>query len=861
MLKVKQKLIKKCSEPKCPIKMDDINQIFVNIDSLAQVNFEFYSKLYSRLCEGSWETVKIGDHMKVYAKCFMLYVEWGTNYNEGLDRYCSMVKGRENLDEKLTFNKNLDLEALLIQPIQRLPRYHLLLTELLKNTDESHPDYQNLTEGGTELKSLCDRVNECVKKQQNVAGLLNTQHKGMLSVVDAKRYMTLSITAPVVMTTVGSSVFPAFANASSRKESYAIYLFNDILCFSLEVNAQKSKHVHQVPLNLVWTEAENDNNFSLIVPLLRLQVKTDGRRTTDIWLEQVRKSVLECLTGEAPKNLQPPTERQGEWRFPNGAEYTGAFSLGVMQGEGEMRHLGNHFVGNWIDGKMEGQGQCTYTSGAVYSGPWTNNLPNGRGKIVFPCGDRFEGDFVKGKKHGTGTFAYKGGDLYEGQFEDDVATGNGKLKSKGGKFIYTGQFRSYLFHGEGEAVQLYDGNKEKRYNGTFQFGMREGQGQYTDDKQEYRGEWKCNQYHGSGVLSEYNSFKYNGQFENGLFHGKGTLSEAGGKSHYNGKWCQGHREGDGIQIYYDGSSYEGEWKTDQRNGKGTLKWPSGDYYKGNWKKEVPNGHGVSCIALPEGGWIRFEGNWKKGLKDGVFTVSYKKGTIGVSSKSKKQAKHEDSAHFNSGGGGGAGGDATHQAKKTKQKFSFKSKLSASSKGGGKVIPSPRSAPLSKSSSQVDEQGGGDWGKESASCPDEGERSTGGRVPPPPPSGPKPQRPNIPQKRLPAVPGKAPGGGGPGTSKHQAPPPTPSRRPGGASEPSVPRDGPEERADGVKTDLNAMDPALVKLEEYLADDSVAFGRGDSSSTTFSITFKNGIPPTEMEWLTVWHPTRVPAPRLL
>ena len=42
--------------------------------------------------------------------------------------------------------KNLPpLQSLLIQPIQRIPRYKLLLAEVIKNTDEDHPDMQIIT--------------------------------------------------------------------------------------------------------------------------------------------------------------------------------------------------------------------------------------------------------------------------------------------------------------------------------------------------------------------------------------------------------------------------------------------------------------------------------------------------------------------------------------------------------------------------------------------------------------------------------------------------------------------------------------------------------------------------------------------
>jgi hypothetical protein len=40
--------------------------------------------------------------------------------------------------------KGMDLQSILIKPIQRLPKYVLLLKDLLKHTEKSHIDYGNI---------------------------------------------------------------------------------------------------------------------------------------------------------------------------------------------------------------------------------------------------------------------------------------------------------------------------------------------------------------------------------------------------------------------------------------------------------------------------------------------------------------------------------------------------------------------------------------------------------------------------------------------------------------------------------------------------------------------------------------------
>lgn len=48
-----------------------------------------------------------------------------------------------------TTKMSISPQFLLIQPIQRLPRYVLLISELLKYTDLDHPDYATLTKVNT----------------------------------------------------------------------------------------------------------------------------------------------------------------------------------------------------------------------------------------------------------------------------------------------------------------------------------------------------------------------------------------------------------------------------------------------------------------------------------------------------------------------------------------------------------------------------------------------------------------------------------------------------------------------------------------------------------------------------------------
>lgn len=46
----------------------------------------------------------------------------------------------------------MGFDSFLVEPVQRIPRYRLLLEELLKCTAETHSDYQNIVEALTLVK-------------------------------------------------------------------------------------------------------------------------------------------------------------------------------------------------------------------------------------------------------------------------------------------------------------------------------------------------------------------------------------------------------------------------------------------------------------------------------------------------------------------------------------------------------------------------------------------------------------------------------------------------------------------------------------------------------------------------------------
>ncbi len=63
--------------------------------------------------------------------------------------------------------RKMDFESLVVKPIQRLPKYVLLLKDLVKHTDDSHPDYNPIKKALALFEKVNNDNNENLDKYIN----------------------------------------------------------------------------------------------------------------------------------------------------------------------------------------------------------------------------------------------------------------------------------------------------------------------------------------------------------------------------------------------------------------------------------------------------------------------------------------------------------------------------------------------------------------------------------------------------------------------------------------------------------------------------------------------------------------------
>ncbi|HFA50652.1 MAG TPA: peptidase C14 caspase catalytic subunit p20 [Bacteroidetes bacterium] len=147
---------------------------------------------------------------------------------------------------------------------------------------------------------------------------------------------------------------------------------------------------------------------------------------------------------------------------------------------------GNRYVGDFAEGRPNGNGILYCSNGNKYLGHWEDSYRQGRGKFLFREGHVYVGQFRRNMFHGEGTMSYANGDRYEGRWEGNLPNGQGKyFFKKGGR--YEGGFRQGRFHGEG--TMFYKNGS--RFVGNWWQSKKHGPGIfYNKDGTAQRGEWK-----------------------------------------------------------------------------------------------------------------------------------------------------------------------------------------------------------------------------------------------------------------------------------------------------------------------------------------------------------------------------------
>ena len=93
-------------------------------------------------------------------------------------------KNQKKFETEQKEASGLDLSSFLILPVQRLPRYVLLLKELQRYTPENHPEYRGLVNATNHIANSLEIINESKREHEQSSHKMLNIDKSMVYEMD-----------------------------------------------------------------------------------------------------------------------------------------------------------------------------------------------------------------------------------------------------------------------------------------------------------------------------------------------------------------------------------------------------------------------------------------------------------------------------------------------------------------------------------------------------------------------------------------------------------------------------------------------------------------------------------------------------
>lgn len=219
------------------ISEDQFRVMFSNVLLILGYNSQLLKDIETKLGEAEIEP-KLGEVFLKHCEYLKIYAEYCNNYNKALEVLRVLTSNKKFLQLVDNCKENsaspLSLTDFLIMPIQRIPRYVMLLQELVKYTDEGHPDYVDINAALGKIKEIAAYLNEKKREAENREKIVEINEKisGLPAALPAPSRKFLREGA---LTSV----------LKGKKNKSMAFLFNDLLV----IVDQKFKFQESIPLS------------------------------------------------------------------------------------------------------------------------------------------------------------------------------------------------------------------------------------------------------------------------------------------------------------------------------------------------------------------------------------------------------------------------------------------------------------------------------------------------------------------------------------------------------------------------------------------------------------------------------------
>jgi RhoGEF domain len=148
--------------------------LFGQIELIYSINKEFLNRLETNHNDVATVFLKMSPFFKIYSvyafdfKNCMVLLQTLITENAPFRAFLETNESRPEVQQKLN--------SLMITPIQRVPRYRLLLQQVLLFSSPADTEYKSIQDSIMQIESTINHINSVVEDQENISRLINIQN-------------------------------------------------------------------------------------------------------------------------------------------------------------------------------------------------------------------------------------------------------------------------------------------------------------------------------------------------------------------------------------------------------------------------------------------------------------------------------------------------------------------------------------------------------------------------------------------------------------------------------------------------------------------------------------------------------------
>eukprot|EP00029_Vermamoeba_vermiformis_P010898 TRINITY_DN5853_c0_g1_i1.p1 TRINITY_DN5853_c0_g1~~TRINITY_DN5853_c0_g1_i1.p1 ORF type:complete len:741 (-),score=186.63 TRINITY_DN5853_c0_g1_i1:99-2321(-) len=285
----------------------EIDVIFSHVESIKNFNQEFLEALENRMKNWTSKTL-LADIFLTYIPFFKMYTQYCYNYTKAIT---NLAQYKEKNTKFRSFLRKVEVTTmrlmdLLIMPVQRIPRYVMLLEQLVKYTLEHHPDYQPLLSAVKETQRATEAINEALREEQNKYSVISVLERfdDSLDLLDMHLIQPHRklIREGVLLSAESDEDFLAteddelFDQEPEEKGRYYVFLFNDLLLISTSIGVGSKKLLTvESHFNIVHTWIKDSNAgpeyMQIISPGGNITLKAESAEIRNKWTEDINAAI------------------------------------------------------------------------------------------------------------------------------------------------------------------------------------------------------------------------------------------------------------------------------------------------------------------------------------------------------------------------------------------------------------------------------------------------------------------------------------------------------------------------------------------------------------------------------------------